>query len=563
MSGLYELNDIGKRPRRQGLNKHYTYSLHGPRSSSDQNQLAMEHRQTRNSTTLIQKSQPPPKTKPTPRSQKKPRVGKLTALPKSSPPATQAEVESSDEEAYKSRNDIKPTTFSSKTSKKTDPKSSSNIGLRRSSRGRIEEPTSSQESAKRKDNPAKFDIFGKPTATKKHKPGFGKEAELRAKVRERIPRSSDGHISPIKELKSFKANSQSDQENSPPAVLRKLPAFSDDNDDSADEKSSFKKPAGLEDDLFSPVKGIELRRIVADLPSDSQSPVKHRTFIKPHTDDDLLWGETQPGGDASSPGEAPYRNFGKGLDLNIALGATQADLDRLIASAAEELVEEEEQQEEKLPPNQRRCPMCKQPLDISEFEDQGLMNTRQQERFCRSHQQKSAQADWESKGYPNINWSELDHRLSKHHAFVRSLINGAPCHQRSILDEKVKAGKERNLLKSTENLIPGYYGSRGLRVISENIMAAFTPLLKKRAIKDRLIAARGPTAFVQSVCVLEVATRLVEEDMGVDAERARELLKESAGLGELVNEEEREVVVEREESDEEDEEMEESDEDVY
>jgi len=131
------------------------------------------------------------------------------------------------------------------------------------------------------------------------------------------------------------------------------------------------------------------------------------------------------------------------------------------------------------------------------------------------------------------------------------------------LEEKVKTGKERNLLKSTENLIPGYYGSRGLRVISENIMAAFTPLLKRMAIKDRLIAARGPTAFVQSVCVIEVATRLVQEDMGVNAERARELLGESAAIGELVNEEEREVIVEKAEDEEEEQDEDGSEESNY
>ena len=60
--------------------------------------------------------------------------------------------------------------------------------------------SSSPESVKRKDGPAKFDMFGKPTATKKHKPGFGKEAELRAKVRERLPRSSDDLNSSAKEL---------------------------------------------------------------------------------------------------------------------------------------------------------------------------------------------------------------------------------------------------------------------------------------------------------------------------------------------------------------------------
>jgi len=73
-------------------------------------------------------------------------------------------------------------------------------------------------------------------------------------------------------------------------------------------------------------------------------------------------------------------------------------------------------------------------------------------------------------------------------------------------------------------------------------MHAFTPVLKKRVVKDRLMAARGVTGFVQSVLVPEVAVSLIMEDMNVDVEEARSILTESKGMGELVNEEIKDVV---------------------
>ena len=76
-------------------------------------------------------------------------------------------------------------------------------------------------------------------------------------------------------------------------------------------------------------------------------------------------------------------------------------------------------------------------------------------------------------------------------------------------------------------------------------MYAFTPLLKKRVVKDRVMAARGVTGFVQSVLVPEVAVLLIMEDMDVDVGEARNILTESSGMGELVNEEIKDVVTRR------------------
>lgn len=193
------------------------------------------------------------------------------------------------------------------------------------------------------------------------------------------------------------------------------------------------------------------------------------------------------------------------------------------------------------------CPMCRKPVDPNELKKRGDMNTRQQEKFCREHQQSDAKRDWTSRGYPEIDWDILDARISQHHAFIRKLVNGANSHYRSILDKTVRAGKDRTLLKSKTTLTPGYYGTRGLQVISESIMHEFTPLLKKRAVKDRLMTARGVTGYVQSVLVPEVTVLLIKEDMNITIDEARGVLKESVTVGELVHEEIRDVVTKRRE----------------
>jgi hypothetical protein len=194
---------------------------------------------------------------------------------------------------------------------------------------------------------------------------------------------------------------------------------------------------------------------------------------------------------------------------------------------------------------QARCPMCNahvSPDTIREYTKAGRMNIRTQERFCRAHRVKSAEDDWELQGYPEINWDKLDSRISKHHSFIKKMINGQESHYRNLLSEKVESGKDRNLMKMTSNLTPGYYGARGLRAISENIFHKFTPLLRKRMVQDPLMSARGYTAYVQTVLVPEATVLLIQEDMSVDAEKAREILSDSVEVGELLNEEIEDVV---------------------
>ncbi|VDB91099.1 Bgt-91, partial [Blumeria graminis f. sp. tritici] len=188
------------------------------------------------------------------------------------------------------------------------------------------------------------------------------------------------------------------------------------------------------------------------------------------------------------------------------------------------------------------CPMCYEPVGSDELREYGPMNTRKQEKFCLSHRIKTAKENWTSNRYPSIEWDLLDARVSNHHGLIQRLITGETSYYRALLQEKVDQGKDRNLRTMTSNLIPGYYGPRGLRIISENIFREFTPLLKEYIIQDRLMAARGYTPYVQSVLVPEVAARLITEDLQITLPEARRIMAESASVGELLHEETRDVI---------------------
>lgn len=266
----------------------------------------------------------------------------------------------------------------------------------------------------------------------------------------------------------------------------------------------------------------------------------HESFtVSSHSQDpdvSLPLGDRVP----DSPAPTPKQLFQKfGLDDDVIAKAAA-----IIGSSKNKPAGVELDDEQFQSMTQRgRCPMCNAPVDSADLRQFGKnMNVRMQQRFCQAHKLKTAKSDWEERNYPNINWEKLDRRISKHHSMVKKMINGEASYYREQMEEVIKAGKDRSLMKMTTNLTPGYYGARGLRAISENIMHKFTVLLKKRAIEDELMSARGVTPYVQSVLVPEIASRLIMEDMKVSLEKAREILSESSEIGELLNEELRDVV---------------------
>ena len=162
-------------------------------------------------------------------------------------------------------------------------------------------------------------------------------------------------------------------------------------------------------------------------------------------------------------------------------------------------------------------------------------------------------AVWKERKYPSIDWKALDARVSRQSSFLRRILNGGKSHFRDIFGEKVKeAGRDRTVRRAEEYMVPGYYGGRGLRAMSDKIVDDLSSALRERSVDDELVSvARGVGAYVQSVLVPELAVRLIMEDMDVGAVQARRIMEESMWLGELLNEELDDVVLGDDEEDEE------------
>ncbi|KAL2165457.1 hypothetical protein VTH06DRAFT_755 [Thermothelomyces fergusii] len=195
------------------------------------------------------------------------------------------------------------------------------------------------------------------------------------------------------------------------------------------------------------------------------------------------------------------------------------------------------------------CPLCKSEVSQSVLDGfraaHPRMTVAEMRRFCEQHRRRSARETWVARGYPDIDWQRLDGRIAGHYGALRRILEGgAPSHYDGLFRDAVRAGRNRTLLRSDANLTPGYYGLRGLRAMTENLIGEFSALLRRRAVEDRLVSARGYTAYLQAVLVPELAVRLIMEDLGVGEEEARKVLAESSAVGELLNDEIADVVLE-------------------
>lgn len=176
--------------------------------------------------------------------------------------------------------------------------------------------------------------------------------------------------------------------------------------------------------------------------------------------------------------------------------------------------------------------------------------------FCDHHKKEDAKKVWRDRGYPDIKWEKFEKRLRGHHdRLVAVLEKRAPSVYRDRLQKLVDSGTTRSARAAYNpgnsddgdlEIKPGYYGSKGEKLMTEHILGHFADELRDLAVSDPLIGASGiaggVSGFVQAVLVPEVAVALVKEDMGVGEKRAREILKESLELGELLNEEAHEQV---------------------
>jgi len=350
---------------------------------------------------------------------------------------------------------------------------------------------------------------------------------------------------------------------SPKKEFKSVRKYDSSEESDAEEENGFKRPnVAVDDSPATTPKSVKFKPYTRTETPDPEESLPQPIFKKPGISFDDSFEESNLDGSQPSLPEkmhnttvaeafpatqtpvfkAPAYDFDHDDALGTARSILEAESFRRPFASAPANVPEDDDDEFQTMTQRARCPMCGESVDPADLRAFGRMNTRKQEKFCRSHRKTTALQTWDAEEYPTIDWDKLDSRITKHHSFIKKLINGADSHYRERLAETVNAGKNRSLLKSDYNPTPGYYGTRGLRAISENTMRKFTPLLKKRMVVDRLMAARGFTPYVEYVVVPEVAVKLIMEDMNCEVERAREIMSESLGVGELLSEEIKDVV---------------------
>ncbi|KAH1649199.1 hypothetical protein KXX16_008148 [Aspergillus fumigatus] len=193
---------------------------------------------------------------------------------------------------------------------------------------------------------------------------------------------------------------------------------------------------------------------------------------------------------------------------------------------------------------QSLCPWCKKAVDsdaLRKFRAQPKQRIREQQQFCESHQKETAEKEWKERGYPDIDWDTFDERIKCHFDDLESiLVPEGNSYYRNVLDTMLKSGKAKNFRltlagDALETICCGYYGTRGANKMLQALTARFSRKLRRLAAEDHIVKTAGPVIYAQAVLVPELAVRLVKEDMGVDVDSARQILRESIEIGEKLN----------------------------
>lgn len=124
------------------------------------------------------------------------------------------------------------------------------------------------------------------------------------------------------------------------------------------------------------------------------------------------------------------------------------------------------------------CPMCKQPVDQSYLENFTTvgkrMSLRQQAQFCKAHKERSAESEWAERGYPQIDWQQLDTRMSELHTSMDDILSRTKSSfYRNAFEDSLKSGKNKTIQESLmggeiEGTSPGYYGGRGAKMMYDS-----------------------------------------------------------------------------------------------
>jgi hypothetical protein len=192
-----------------------------------------------------------------------------------------------------------------------------------------------------------------------------------------------------------------------------------------------------------------------------------------------------------------------------------------------------------------QCEVCSHLVEVSAVKaflkgKRRSMDTMRQ--FCKHHRRETGLADWAERGYPDIDWDNLPHRIQRHVPALEKILRSRKSHYRERQIQLIRSKRANAMLQQLGSeefdlLTPGYYGGRGADIMLDIIMEHLTKVMLEVSETDAVLNnCSGQSAgYAQTVLVPELATRLVMEDMNISAEEARRVLVESVKLGDLMN----------------------------
>jgi hypothetical protein len=120
------------------------------------------------------------------------------------------------------------------------------------------------------------------------------------------------------------------------------------------------------------------------------------------------------------------------------------------------------------------CPMCKRHVldknTWASYPDGDWVPIDKQMQFCLAHKSADAVLTWTIRGFPDIVWHTLPDRIATYKKVLVGILTGTiPSTYAKVLDEAAlppRANKKiQKRLYNKEEISPGYYGTRGSRVM--------------------------------------------------------------------------------------------------
>ncbi|KAI9789214.1 MAG: hypothetical protein M1835_001812 [Candelina submexicana] len=147
--------------------------------------------------------------------------------------------------------------------------------------------------------------------------------------------------------------------------------------------------------------------------------------------------------------------------------------------------------------------------------------------------QITARCEWANRGYPVIQWEQLEDRLDSCNETIHcALENDIRCEDHLEHDSQ---SYWQRITQQISQASAGYYGPRGVDIISDHVAYKYASKIRAVAASHCLISTIGVPAFILTKLVPIAAVWMIAEDMHVDKRQAWCIFKDSKELGEILN----------------------------